>query len=294
MLFKGSIVAIVTPFGKGRLDPGALGALARWHVSEGTHGVVVNGTTGESPTTSADEQDAAVRTVMAAVHGAVPVIAGIGTNDTEKTVAQAKRAERLGADGLLVVSPYYNRPVQEGLFRHFAAVAKAVKVPLIIYNIPGRTGVAVATETMARLMEFKNVAAVKDAGGDLRFAMDLRIKIGPRLAILSGEDALNLPLASVGSCGAISVVANVVPRRMAQMYEAVFDNDFAKAAGIHLEILDLHKGLFVETNPIPVKAALRMMGRIGPEIRLPLTPLSKDKAAALRQILQRHGLVEKC
>ncbi|MBI5528884.1 MAG: 4-hydroxy-tetrahydrodipicolinate synthase [Deltaproteobacteria bacterium] len=294
MLFKGSIVAVVTPFKNGRLDLGALRALTRWHLDQGTHGIVVNGTTGESPTTTADEQDAAVRTVLAAVRGRIPVIAGVGTNDTEKTVAQARRAEKLGANGLLVVSPYYNRPVQEGLYRHFAAVAKAVKVPLVIYNIPGRTGVAVAADTMARLMAFKNVAAVKDASGDLRFAMDLRAKIGARLAILSGEDPLNLPLASVGSCGAISVVANVVPRRMADMYEAVFDNDFARAAGIHLEILDLHKGLFVETNPIPVKAALCMMGKIGPEIRLPLTPLSKDKAAALRLILKRHGLIKKC
>lgn len=292
MTFKGSIVAVVTPFKNGRLDVAGLKALARWHVEEGTHGIVVNGTTGESPTTTPDEQDAAVRAVKDAVRGAIPVIAGIGTNDTHKSIAQAVRVEKIGVDGLLLVSPYYNRPVQDGLFAHFGAVAKSVKSPIIIYNIPGRTGVAVAADTMARLMEFTNIVAVKDAGGDLRFAMDLRLKIGARLSILSGEDPLNLPLASVGSCGAISVVANVVPRMMAEMYNAVFDNDFAKAAGIHLELLDLHKGLFVETNPIPVKAALHMMGKVGPEIRLPLTPLSKDKAPALRAILKRHGLVK--
>ena len=291
MLFKGSIVAVVTPFKNGKPDLKALAELVRWHAAEGTHGIVVNGTTGEAPTLAPEEQEAAIRTVIEAARGRLPVIAGVGTNDTAKTVWQAKKAATLGADGLLVGTPYYNRPVQEGLYRHFAEVARAVRTPLVIYHIPGRTAVSLALETIERLMAFKNIVAVKEASGDLRFAMELRARIGARLALLSGEDPLNLPLASIGSCGAISVTANVVPRQLAQMYEAVFGNDFERAAGIHLELLDLHKAMFIETNPIPVKAALAMMGKIGPEIRLPLTPLPADKARMLRAVLKRHGLV---
>jgi 4-hydroxy-tetrahydrodipicolinate synthase len=291
MLFKGSIVAIVAPFKNGKLDLRALDALARWHVKEGTHGVVVNGTTGEAPTLSADEQEAAIRTVRAAVRGKIPVIAGVGTNSTARTVEAARRAQRAGVDGLLVVTPYYNRPVQEGLYRHFREVARAVKTPIVVYNVPGRTGVALAAETVSRLAGIKNIVAIKDAGGDLKFAQELRVRLGSRLAILSGDDILNLPLASVGSCGAISVVANVVPGMMAQMYEAVFDGGFDRAAGLHLEMFDLHKNLFLETNPIPVKAALAMMGKIGWEIRPPLTRLPADKSKVLRAVLRRYGLV---
>ena len=292
MLFKGSIVAIVTPFKHRRVDLKTLADLVRWHIAEGTLGVVVNGTTGESPTLSTEEQAATLKTVIAAVRGRIPVIAGVGTNDTARTVRQAKAAAAAGADGLLVVTPYYNRPVQEGLFRHFEAVARAVKTPVIVYHIPGRSAATLAVETAERLMALKNIVAIKEASGDLRFAMELRTRIGARLAVLSGEDPLNLPLASIGSCGAISVVANVVPRQMAQMYEAVFGNDFERAAGIHLELFDLHRAMFCETNPIPVKAALAMMGRIGPEIRLPLTPLPADKAKGMRAVLRRHGLVK--
>lgn len=291
MIFKGSIVAIVTPFSHGRVDRKALADLVRWHVAEGTQGIVVNGTTGEAPTLAAEEQEATLKTVLAAARRRVPVIAGVGSNDTEKSVAQAKRVERLGPDGLLLITPYYNRPVQEGLFRHIEAVARAVKAPIVVYHIPGRTGVTLTVETVARLMAFKHIVAIKEASGDLRFAMDLRTRIGARLAILSGEDPLNLPLASIGACGAISVVANVVPRLMARMFAAAFENDFATAAGLHLEMLDLHRAMFCETNPIPVKAALAMMGRIGPEIRLPLTPLPADKARAVRAVLRRHRLV---
>jgi 4-hydroxy-tetrahydrodipicolinate synthase len=291
MVFKGSIAALVTPFSNGRVDRAAFAKLVGWHVAEGTHGILVNGTTGEAPALSADEQEVVITTAVKAAAGRVPVMAGVGTNNTEKSIQQAKRAATLGVDGLLVVSPYYNRPVQEGLFQHFSAVAKSVKLPLVIYNIPGRTGVNVAPETMERLMDIKNIVGVKDAAGDLKQAQELRTRIGPRLAIFSGDDVLNLPLASIGSVGAISVVANVVPRKMSEMYEAVHEGDFARAAGLHLDMFDLHKGLFVETNPIPVKAALNMMGKIGPEIRLPLTRLPAEKAAALRAVLKRHGAV---
>ena len=291
MLFKGSIVAIVTPFARGKVDHTALAGLVRWHLAEGTHGIVVNGTTGEAPTLAAEEQEATIRTVVRAAGGRLPVIAGVGTNDTAKTVAQAKRAAALGADGLLVVTPYYNRPVQEGCARHFELVARAVKKPVIVYHIPGRTAVTLTVETVERLMACTNIVAIKEASGDLRFAMDLRTRIGARLAVLSGEDPLNLPLAAVGSCGTISVVANVVPRQMARMYERIFSNDFASAAGIHLDLLDLHRTLFIETNPIPVKAALAMMGRIAPEIRLPMTWLPPDKQKTLRAVLKRHRLL---
>lgn len=291
MIFKGSLVAIVTPFSNGRVNHKALADLVRWHVAEGTQGIVVNGTTGEAPTLAADEQEATLKTVLHAARRRIPVVAGVGSNDTAKTVAQVKRVARLGPDGLLVITPYYNRPVQEGLYRHFEAVAKAVKSPIVVYHIPGRTGVTLTVETVSRLMAFKSIVAIKEASGDLRFAMDLRTRIGSRLAVLSGEDPLNLPLASIGACGAISVVANVVPRLMARMFAAAFENDFATAAGLHLEMLDLHRAMFCETNPIPVKAALAMMGRIGPELRLPLTPLPSDKARTVRGVLKRHGLV---
>jgi len=274
------------------VDHKALGALVDWQISEGTSGLVVNGTTGESPTLTPAEQDANVKTVVAAAAGRVPVIAGVGTNDTARTVENARRVSKLGVSGLLVVTPYYNKPVQEGLYQHFAAVAKAVKTPMVVYNIPGRAGVALTADTMVRLLKFKNIVAIKDASGDLKFAQELRIKAGPRLAILSGEDMLNLPLASIGACGCISVVANVAPKMMSQMWLAIFEGDFAQAAGLHLELFCLHRDLFMETNPIPVKAALAMMGKIGAELRLPLTALPGDKAAKLKESLKRCGCLK--
>jgi len=292
MEFKGSIVAIVTPFRKGTIDTAALEKLVKWHVSEGTHGIVVNGTTGETPTLSHEEQEINIKTVLKAVDGKIPVIAGVGTNSTHKTVDSAIRAEKLGVDGILVVVPYYNKPVQEGLFQHFAAVAKSVRIPVVIYNVPGRTSASISVETMARLTKYKNITAIKDATGDIKYAQDLKVKLGSRISILSGDDIINLPLACIGSCGAISVVANIVPKKMSEMYESFFTDDFRRASELHLDMLDLHKGLFVESNPIPVKAALNMMGRIGPEIRLPLTRLPDDKSKILREILKKHGAVK--
>jgi 4-hydroxy-tetrahydrodipicolinate synthase len=291
MLFKGSIVALVTPFKKGAVDTAALSALVRWHLAEGTHGILVNGTTGESPTLAPEEQDLVLKTALEAARGRVPVIAGVGTNNTAKTVERARSVAALGASGLLVVTPYYNRPVQAGLLEHFGAVARAVKTPIIIYHIPGRTGVSLTPETVAVLTKYKNIVAIKDASGDLKFAQELRVRLGDRLAILSGEDILNLPLASIGSCGSISVVANVAPGMMAAMYEAVFEGDFERAVGLHLGLLDLHKGLFMETNPIPVKAALHLMRRIGPEIRLPLTRLPSEKVELMKGLLHKQGIL---
>ena len=292
MEFKGSIVAIVTPFRRGTIDTAALEKLVKWHVSEGTHGIVVNGTTGEAPTLSHEEQEINIRTTLKAADGNIPVIAGVGSNNTSKTIDAAVRAEKLGVNGILVVVPYYNKPVQEGLFQHFSAVAKSVKIPLIVYNVPGRTSASISVETIARLTKFKNISAIKDATGDMKYAQELSVKLGSRISILSGDDIINLPLASIGSCGAISVVANVVPNKMSEMYNSFFNGDFKHASDLHLEMLDLHKGLFVESNPIPVKAALNMMGKIGPEIRLPLTRLPEDKMTVLKEILKRHGAIK--
>ena len=290
-MFKGSFVALVTPFKDGRADIDAFRALVKMHLGSGTSGLVPCGSTGEAATLEPAEYKALVSAAVEEAKGRLPVVAGVGTNSTARTVEQACLAEKLGADALLVLVPYYNKPTQDGLHLHFKAVAEAVKVPIVVYNIPGRTAVNMLPATLARLArEYKNIRAVKEASGSLDQVSEIVGLLGPDFSVLSGDDSLTLPMLSVGARGVVSVVANVAPRETAEMCAAFLDGRTAQARELHLRLLPLVKALFLETNPIPVKAALAWLGRCSPEIRLPLTPLTAKNGALLRQALEDFGL----
>jgi len=286
-MFKGSIVAIVTPFNNGKLDKRALTNLVKWHIRHKTDGIVVNGTTGETPTLSREEQKENIYTVLEAVDSKIPVIAGVGSNSTEHTIENAKTAISCGVDGLLVVTPYYNKPSQEGMYQHFKRVSELSKTPTILYNVPGRTGIGLKTETVLRLSELKNIVGIKEAGGDFKMVMELSAS-RPDFIILCGDDSLNLPMAAVGSKGAISVTANVAPNLMSKMYRHINDGNFVEAKKIHLKLRHLNTILFIESNPIPVKAALSLMGKIKNELRLPLTPISRENLKRLKHALNTY------
>ncbi|MCX7942932.1 MAG: 4-hydroxy-tetrahydrodipicolinate synthase [Deltaproteobacteria bacterium] len=286
-MFKGSIVAIVTPFNNGRVDKKALSELVKWHIKNKTDAIVVNGTTGEAPTLSREEQKENIYTVIEASESKIPIIAGVGSNSTEHTIENAKTAISCGVDGLLVVTPYYNKPSQEGLYQHYKRISELSPTPIILYNVPGRTGVSLKTETVLRLAELKNVVGLKEAGGDFKMVMDLAASL-KNFSILCGDDALNLPMAVIGACGAISVTANVVPNLLSKMYKLIERGDFEGAKKIHLRLRYLNSILFIESNPIPVKAVLSLMKKIKNELRLPLTPISKDNMKKIRSIIDKH------
>jgi 4-hydroxy-tetrahydrodipicolinate synthase len=279
--FSGSLVAIVTPFKEGELDLDAFGALVEWHVASGTSGIVVAGTTGEAATLHPEEREALCRTALAAANGRCPVIAGTGTNATWSTVQLTRAAAQWGVDGMLVVAPYYNKPPQEGIFRHFEEAARAAGGrPVIAYDVPSRTAVTIREETVRRLARVPGIVALKDATGDEERVA--RLAAGTPLTLLSGDDALTLPLMRRGAEGVISVAANVVPERMARLCR---DRD----GRLHEELTPLFKALFVETNPLPVKFALHRMGRIKNELRLPLVPLSAEHEPTVAEALRRAG-----
>jgi 4-hydroxy-tetrahydrodipicolinate synthase len=286
-MFKGSIVAIVTPFKDGKIDRKALTELVKWHIRHKTDAIVVNGTTGETPTLSREEQKENIYTVLEAVDSKIPVIAGVGSNSTEHTIENAKTAISCGVDGLLVVTPYYNKPTQEGLYQHFKRVSELSDTPVILYNVPGRTGISLKTETVLRLSELRNIVGIKEAGGDFKMVMEIAAS-KPNFVVLCGDDSLNLPMASIGSKGAISVTANVAPNLMSKMYRYIASGNFEEAKRIHLRLRHLNSILFVESNPIPVKAALYLMGKIRNELRLPLTPISKENLKRLKQVLDDY------
>ncbi|HEX2568965.1 MAG TPA: 4-hydroxy-tetrahydrodipicolinate synthase [Polyangia bacterium] len=294
-MFVGAMTALVTPFKDGHVDEAALARLVEEQLDAGIDGLVPCGTTGEAPTLEPEEHAQVIRVVVETVRrrGAkVPVIAGTGSNSTAHTIASSRAAQAAGADGLLVVTPYYNRPTQEGLYRHFRAIADAVPLPIIVYNIPGRTGCDMSVETLARLAAAEQrIVGVKEATGSVARAQEVVRRLGDRLAVLSGEDALNLPIYAVGGQGCISVVSNVVPRLVADACHAAAAGALFKARELHQQTLALTEALFVETNPIPVKAALAMMGTIGPEIRPPLYAMSGPARERLRAVLSEHGLV---
>lgn len=293
MRFAGSYVALVTPFTKsGGLDEAALRRLVRSHLRAGTAGLVPCGSTGEAATLTHEEYRRVVGLTLEESRGLLPVVAGVGTNATAKVVEMAREAESLGADALLVVSPYYNKPTQEGLYQHFRAVARNTRLPVIVYNIPGRTGVNVLPKTLLRLAaDCPNVVAVKEASGDIDQVSEIVARAPKGFSVLSGDDSLTVPMMAVGAAGVISVVANVVPRQTAAMCAAAQAGDFKKARGLHLKLFALVKTLFLETNPIPVKAALEMMGLCGGNLRLPLTPLSSENRILLRRQLADRSLL---
>lgn len=290
-MFTGSMVALVTPFKNGQVDWPALEGLVDLHLKSGTDGIVPCGTTGESATLSHQEHDDVIKAVIRAVNKRVPVIAGTGSNSTDEAVRLTREAEKSGADGALMISPYYNRPTQEGIYQHYKKVASQVGIPIIVYNIPGRTGSKIEPETLARLAEIDNIAGVKEATGSVDQAIDVIRLCGDRLAVFSGEDSLIFSLMALGGKGVISTVANVAPKQTAELTTACLLGNWEKGRELQLALIPLIRSLFIETNPIPVKTALSLMGRCGGELRLPLTPMAEGNLGKLKQALRDFGLV---
>ncbi|NNC19491.1 4-hydroxy-tetrahydrodipicolinate synthase [Corallococcus exiguus] len=291
--FEGSMTALATPFLDGALDEGAFRALVRFQLDGGTNVLLPMGTTGEAVTMDADERARAIAVVVDEVKGRVPVVAGAGSNSTRETMDSVRRAREVGANGALIVTPYYNKPTQAGLVEHYRAIAKAHPgFPLIAYNVPGRTGVDLLPETVLQLCDIPEVVALKEATGNLIRAVDLVEKCGDRMTFLSGDDFTVLPFIACGGKGVISVSSNVAPRMMADLVAAARSNDIAKARGLQVRMNALHRLLFVESNPIPVKWALHLMGMFGPEVRLPLVPMGEANAAKLKAELSGLGLLK--
>ncbi len=290
MELKGSIVAIVTPFKNGRVDEKALGDLIEWHIKEGTHGIVPCGTTGESATLDYDEHFRVIKFTIEVVRKRIPVIAGTGANSTDETIMITKRAEKDGADAALLVAPYYNKPTQEGLYRHYKKVAEQTGLPLVLYNVPGRTAVNILPSTVARLAEIKNIIGIKEATGDMKQVSELIRLCGDRITVISGDDFTTFPLLCLGGKGVISVTANVAPKDVADMCNAWFKGDTAEARRLHYKLEPLHQAMFIETNPIPVKTALAMMGKIAEEFRLPLCEMAEANKEKLKKVLKDYGL----
>jgi 4-hydroxy-tetrahydrodipicolinate synthase len=290
-MFKGSFTALVTPFRDGRLDEAAFRGLVDWQIRNGTHGLVPVGTTGESPTLSHDEHKRVVEWCIDEAKGRVPVIAGAGSNNTAEAIELAMHAEKAGAAALLVVTPYYNKPGQEGLYRHYKAINDAVGIPIIIYNIPPRSVIDMSVDTMKRLYELKNIAGVKDATANLARVSLQRQAMGPDFVQLSGEDATALGFMAHGGHGCISVTSNIAPALCAQFQEACLGGDYAKALTIQDRLMPLHTALFIETNPAGPKFALSVLGRITEEVRLPMVPVSDGTRATIRSAMTHAGLL---
>jgi 4-hydroxy-tetrahydrodipicolinate synthase len=291
--FHGSIVVLVTPFRNGQVDEAKLRELVEFHVKHGTNGIVACGTTSEDPGLSHDEHERVVEVIVHTAAGRLPVIVGTGSNSTAHTIELTRHAERAGAQAALVVSPYYNKPTQEGLYRHFRAVAEATALPIFVYNIQSRTAVNVETDTLARLRrDCRNVVGVKEASGSLDQMSQVVAACGPDFIMLSGDDSLTLPLMAVGGHGVISVIANIVPRDVAEMTHAALDDDWKRARDLHYRLFPLAKAAFLETNPIPIKEAMAMAGMIEPEFRLPMCRMGEANRERLRAVLTSYGLVK--
>jgi len=290
-MFKGSIVAIVTPFKNVKVDEAALGNLIDWHIRQGTNAIVPCGTTGESATLDYEEHHRVIRFTVEAVNKRVPVLAGTGANSTDETIMITREAKKSGADGALVVAPYYNKPTQEGLYRHYKTVAEAVRIPIILYNVPGRTAVNILPATVARLAEIKNIVALKEATGDMKQASEVIRLCGNKITVLSGDDFTTLPLMALGGKGTISVSANVAPKLVSQMCALWEKGKFDEARKIHYKLEPLNAAMFIETNPIPVKTALALMGKIREEFRLPLCEMAPANREKLKTVLKDMKLI---
>lgn len=291
-MIQGSLVAIVTPMHEdGSLDIARFKSLIDWHIAEGTDGICVVGTSGESPTVNFDEHKELIRVAVEHVNGRVPVIAGTGANSTAEAIELTESARKAGATACLSVAPYYNKPTQEGLYRHYLAITEAVDIPNILYNVPGRTVVDIATETVLRLARLPNIIGLKDATGDIERGTDLLKHVPKGFAIYSGDDATGLALMLMGSQGVISVTNNVAPRLMHEMCVAAFTGELQRAREINNKLLSLHQRLFVEANPIPVKWVVAQMGLIESGIRLPMTPLSAEHHESLRAAMREAGVL---
>jgi 4-hydroxy-tetrahydrodipicolinate synthase len=289
--FRGSFTALVTPFKGDAVDQGAFRDLVEWQIGEGTNGLVPVGTTGESPTLSHDEHKQVVEWCIDQAKGRVPVIAGAGSNSTREAIELARHAEQAGADAVLVVTPYYNKPTQEGLYQHFKAINDAIGIPIIIYNIPARSVIDMSVDTMKRLYELKNIAGVKDATANVVRVSQQRAVVGEGFNQLSGEDATALGFMAHGGHGCISVTSNVAPRLCAEFQSACLRGDYATALKLQDKLMPLHQNLFIETNPSPAKYALSVLGKIAETVRLPMVPLAEKSKAAVRDAMVHAGLI---
>lgn len=291
-IFKGSIVAIVTPFRNGKVDETSLRKLVHFHIEKGTNGIVPCGTTGESPTLDYSEHDRVIEICIEVAEGKIPIIAGTGSNSTAEAIEITRHAAKAGADASLQVSPYYNKPTQRGLYQHFRAIAGSVDIPIILYNIASRTGINIEPETIAELtQDCKNIVGIKEASGNLDQMSKIKALCGPDFQLISGDDSLTLPLLSIGGIGVISVVANIVPEDVAKMVAEFLKGNVKKAQELHYKLLPLIKAMFIETNPIPVKTAMGLMGLCGPELRLPLCSMSNENLEKLKKALKDYGLI---
>jgi 4-hydroxy-tetrahydrodipicolinate synthase len=291
--FHGSFVAMVTPFRNGKVDEAKLKELVELHIANGTDGLVPCGTTGEAPSLSHDEHHKVVELVVEAARGRIKVVPGTGSYSTSDAIEMTKHAERAGAAGALVVNPYYNKPTQEGLYRHFRAVAESVAIPILVYNIQSRTAVNVETATLARLVrDVKNIVGVKEASGSLDQMSQVIAACGPDFSVLSGDDNITLPLLAIGGSGVVSVIANIVPRETADLVHAALEGDWKRARDLHYRLFPLARAAFLETNPIPIKEMMAMAGMLEPEFRLPMCRMSDANREKLRDIIKPYGLIK--
>ncbi len=288
-MFSGTFTALVTPFRNGEVDVEALEGMVELQIQHGVSGLVPCGTTGETPAMSEAEDRVVVETVVRVAAGRVPVIAGTGSNSTDMAIKYTRMAQEVGADASLQVAPYYNKPTQEGLFRHFAAIAESTELPLVLYNIPGRTGVTISAETMGRLSEIPTIVGVKDSTLSMNMISDVIDLCGEEFDVLSGDDPMTLPLIALGGRGVISVASNVSPGAVSDMVRALLEGDFERGRELHYELLPLFRALFVETNPIPVKTAASLLGLCSDEMRLPLVPMGDENLRVLQETLDRSA-----
>jgi 4-hydroxy-tetrahydrodipicolinate synthase len=292
MMFKGSMVALVTPFHADKLDEEKLKGLVEFHIKNGTKAIIPCGTTGESATLSYEEHDKVIEIVVKQADKRITVIAGTGSNNTKEAIRLTKHAKHAGADAALLISPYYNRPTQAGLYLHFKAVAEAVDIPIVLYNIASRTGVNIEPETAADLAKIKNIVGIKESSGNLDQMSRIVQLCGEQFNLISGDDSLTLPIMSIGGTGIISVVANIVPRDVADMVDSFLQGDLRHAKKMHYKLLPLVKAMFIETNPIPVKTAMGLMGMIEPTLRLPMCSMKEENTAKLKKALKDYGLLK--
>ncbi|HJN02084.1 MAG TPA: 4-hydroxy-tetrahydrodipicolinate synthase [Nitrospinota bacterium] len=290
-MFQGSFVALVTPFKNGKIDEDALKNLIEFQVANGTNGIVPCGTTGEAATLSIEEHNQVIDIAVGTVNGRIPVIAGTGSNSTKEAIKMTIHAKETGANAALLITPYYNKPTQEGLYQHFKKIAGDVDIPIIVYNVPGRTSVNMLPATTARLSEIKNIVGIKEASGSLQQVSETIKLCGENFSVISGDDANTLPIMAAGGKGVISVTANIAPDKIAALCKACLDENFSEARKLHYELLDLNIGMFIETSPGPVKTALFLMGKVTDEVRLPLASMNNSNLSTLKSLLKKSGLV---
>ncbi len=290
-MFKGSMVALVTPFRDGKLDEEKIQELVEFHVKSGTNCLVPCGTTGESATLSLAEHERVIELVIECANGRIPVMAGSGSNNTAEAIRLTQHAKDAGANASLLITPYYNKPTQEGIYRHFKAIADEVDIPIILYNIASRTGINIEPATIAKLSKIKNIVGVKEASGNVDQMSAIIHACSKDFTLISGDDTLTLPILSIGGAGVISVVANIVPRDVSNMIKAFFNGDIEKARKLHYKLLPLVKAMFIETNPIPVKTTMGLMGMIEPELRLPMCEMLPQNLTKLKKALRNYGLI---